>query len=180
MRRASAAASGGAGSNLSPFTWRASPTPTDPDHITILGGWDTLNITTFECAALARATHGRARMVTMNHRVRPAFLALWEAWEKADLFGLLQPIVWGGAYNPRYKRRVHGAPIDAPRELSPHASGHAFDICAQRYPLGRAIPAEDPMQHFAAVARCQGWKWGGDFKRRPDGMHFQHVSSPFQ
>lgn len=164
--------------SAAPFQWKSAPTPSDPDHVCILAGWDVLNITSFACEELSRWTKGYSRIVTMNHSVKDSFLALWNAWEKARVLSALQPASWGGAYNPRYKR---GVPHDqSPNHLSNHASGHAFDLCPQRYPLGQAVmSAADPMHALAAIAKPLGWNWGGDFVHRPDPMHFQSVLSPF-
>lgn len=159
-----------------PFKWKWSPSDTDNDRIVILEKWPILNITSFACEPLARWTKQRSRIVTLNHSVREDFLKLWERWEKEGLLELLDKPSWGGGWAPRYKR---GAPHDQnPKNLSNHASGHAFDICAPVYPLGKPVPAEDPMHDLAAVASEHGWKWGGKWAR-PDGMHYQHVKSPF-
>jgi hypothetical protein len=173
------------GKIVAPFKWTWAPSDTDQDRIRILGGWPQLNITSFACEPLARWTKNRSRIVTLNHSVKEPFLKLWEAWEKEDLLELLteslerkgQKPAWAGGWVPRYKR---GAAHDQnPRNLSTHASGHAFDICPTAYPLGKAVPPEDIMHALADVAKEHGWFWGGKFASRPDGMHFQHVSSPF-
>lgn len=151
----------------------------------ILAGWPLLNITSFACEPLARWTGKRSRIVTLNHSVKPSFLKLWERWENEGLLEDLTEALdarsmkptWGGGWVPRYKRGV--AHDMNPANLSTHSSGHAFDICAAAYPLGRPVKADDVMRDLAKVAKEQGWFWGGDFKSRPDGMHFQHVSSPF-
>lgn len=176
-----------------PFKWKHAPTPSDPDHIKILDSWDVLNIGSFACEELSAWTHGKSRIVTLNHSVKDSFLALWKAWTKEGVLELLkadysptftpsgQPKIvvhdgWAGAYNPRFKR---GVPHDQnPNHLSNHASGHAFDICSRRYPLGRAVDGPDLMHMLVPIAESHGWKWGGSFIR-PDGMHFQHVTSPF-
>lgn len=124
----------------------------------------------------------------MNHQCRESFLGLWAAWEKDGALERFKSdytpaptraIVhdgWAGAYNPRYKRGV--AHDQNPNHLSNHASGHAFDIAAQRYPLGREIPGPDLIHLLVPIAKSYGWRWGGEFTRR-DGMHFQHETSPF-
>jgi hypothetical protein len=58
--------------------------------------------------------------------------------------------------------------------LSCHSSGTAIDLNATKHPLGKAgtFPAEKvPM--LRALAKKYGLKWGGDFKSRPDDMHFE-------
>jgi len=72
---------------------------------------------------------------------------------------------WGYAY-----RMVRGNAT----KLSCHSSGTAIDLNATRHPLGKAgtFPAEKiPM--LRALAKKYGLKWGGDFKTRPDDMHFE-------
>ncbi len=130
----------------------------------------------------------------MNAGVRESFLKLWAAWEAQGVLEILkatysptftpagQPkqIVydgWAGAYNPRYKRGV--AHDQNPNHLSNHASGHAFDICSRRYPLGMKVAGPDPMHLLVPIAEAHGWRWGGNFKSRCDGMHWESVGSPF-
>lgn len=72
---------------------------------------------------------------------------------------------WGYAY-----RMVRGNPT----KLSCHSSGTAIDLNATKHPLGKydTFPAEKvPM--IRALAKKYGLKWGGDFKTRPDDMHFE-------
>lgn len=77
---------------------------------------------------------------------------------------------WGYAY-----RMVRGNPT----KLSCHSSGTAIDLNATKHPLGKydTFPAEKvPM--IRALAKKYGLKWGGDFKTRPDDMHFEVTLSP--
>ena len=89
----------------------------------------------------------------------------------AEFHELIEPIDegtfddWGYAY-----RMVRGNPT----KLSCHSSGTAIDLNATKHPLGKAgtFPAEKiPM--IRALAKKYGLKWGGDFKTRPDDMHFE-------
>jgi len=89
----------------------------------------------------------------------------------AEFHELIEPIDegtfddWGYAY-----RMVRGNPT----KLSCHSSGTAIDLNATKHPLGKAgtFPAEQiPM--IRALAKKYGLKWGGDFKTRPDDMHFE-------
>jgi len=77
---------------------------------------------------------------------------------------------WGYAY-----RMVRGDPT----KLSCHASGTAIDLNATKHPLGKYDTfdaAKVPM--IRALAKKYGLKWGGDFKTRPDDMHFEISISP--
>lgn len=169
-----------------PFKWKAAPTATDPDAIRILGDWALLNITSFACDQTEKWC--RRRIITLNHEVQADFLALWKAWEDQEL---LQPFVddmpsysrfitFNGGWVARYKRGLTLAQHDQQiRHLSNHASGHAFDVMAARYPRGRVVDGADPIHALAQAAEATGrWKWGGSFPTT-DPMHFQHVKSLF-
>jgi len=89
----------------------------------------------------------------------------------AEFHELIEPIdegtfdAWGYAF-----RMVRGSTD----RLSCHSSGTAIDLNATKHPLGKAgtFPAEKiPM--LRALAKKYGLKWGGDFKSRPDDMHFE-------
>ena len=89
----------------------------------------------------------------------------------AEFHELIEPIDegtfddWAYAY-----RMVRGNPT----KLSCHSSGTAIDLNATKHPLGKydTFPAEKiPM--IRALAKKYGLKWGGDFKSRPDDMHFE-------
>lgn len=103
-----------------------------------------------------------------------AYLALWfhDVVERLDLG---QWDEWGWAARP-----VRGS-----SDISNHASATAEDLNATRHPLG--VPT---LQTFtAAQARKIRRKlrflfglvrWGGDYSRRPDAMHFEIVGTPAQ
>ena len=77
---------------------------------------------------------------------------------------------WGYAY-----RMVRGDPT----KLSCHASGTAIDLNATKHPMGKYDTfdaAKVPM--IRALAKKYGLKWGGDFKTRPDAMHFEISIGP--
>jgi hypothetical protein len=63
--------------------------------------------------------------------------------------------------------------------LSNHASGTAVDLNATKHILGKigTFPTEKvPM--IRALAKKYGLFWGGDYKNRPDEMHFEINVSP--
>jgi hypothetical protein len=77
---------------------------------------------------------------------------------------------WGFAF-----RNVRGSTD----RLSNHASGTAIDLNATKHVLGKigTFPAEKvPM--IRALAKKYGLFWGGDYKNRPDEMHFEINVSP--
>ena len=93
-----------------------------------------------------------------------------------DFHELIEPINegklddWGYCF-----RNVRGSS----EKLSNHASGTAVDLNAIDHPLGKAgtFPNEKvPM--IRALAKKYGMIWGGDFRSRPDEMHFEIAVTP--
>jgi len=94
----------------------------------------------------------------------------------ADFHDLIEPIDdgklddWGYCF-----RNVRGSTD----KLSNHSSGTAVDLNATKHPLGKAgtFPSEKvPM--IRALAKKYGMIWGGDFRHRPDEMHFEIAVTP--
>ena len=94
----------------------------------------------------------------------------------AEFHELIEPIDEGTFDDWGYAFRMVRGSTD---RLSCHSSGTAIDLNATKHPLGKAgtFPVEKiPM--LRALAKKYGLKWGGDFKSRPDDMHFEvEVSS---
>ena len=89
----------------------------------------------------------------------------------SEFHELIEPIDEGTFDDWGYAFRMVRGSID---RLSCHSSGTAIDLNATKHPLGKAgtFPAEKiPM--LRALAKKYGLKWGGDFKSRPDDMHFE-------
>jgi len=89
----------------------------------------------------------------------------------AEFHTLIEPIDEGTYDDWGYAFRMVRGSTD---RLSCHSSGTAIDLNATKHPLGKAgtFPAEKiPM--LRALAKKYGLKWGGDFKSRPDDMHFE-------
>lgn len=94
----------------------------------------------------------------------------------AEFHELIEPIDEGTFDDWGYAFRMVRGSTD---RLSCHSSGTAIDLNATKHPLGKAgtFPAEKiPM--LRALAKKYGLKWGGDFKSRPDDMHFEVEVSP--
>jgi hypothetical protein len=89
----------------------------------------------------------------------------------ADFHQQVEPLVqtqgcWG--FQPRT--------IAGSQSLSNHASGTAVDLNAARHPMGRAGTFTAAQQgRIRALLETHGnrIRWGGDFKGRPDDMHFE-------
>ena len=94
----------------------------------------------------------------------------------SEFHELIEPIDEGTFDDWGYAFRMVRGSTD---RLSCHSSGTAIDLNATKHPLGKAgtFPAEKiPM--LRALAKKYGLKWGGDFKSRPDDMHFEVTITP--
>ncbi len=169
------------------FRFQHSPTPTDPEHVRILGGWPEANIRQVWVPQLRRN-------VSVNHLVAEPFLALWAEWERLGLLGGAEcpgvrhdgrglVLSFNGAWVPRMKRtkgtyeeRRLAAAARGVSGLSNHAWGTAFDLNAAWNGLGRepaALGTTGSVRELVPAAEALGWFWGGHFRSRPDGMHFE-------
>lgn len=96
-----------------------------------------------------------------------AHTALWyhERVERLDL-GVWDE--WGWAVRP-----IAGQTSG----YSNHASGTAMDLNATRHPLGVAAQRTFTADQLATIHRRLRWlrvlRWGGDYRTRPDAMHWE-------
>ena len=94
----------------------------------------------------------------------------------AEFHELIEPIDHGSLDDWGFNFRMVRGSTD---KLSNHSSGTAVDLNATKHPLGKAgtFPSEKvPM--IRAIAKKYGMMWGGDFRHRPDEMHFEITVSP--
>lgn len=148
------------------FTYISAPTPTNPEAIRITNDWAQKNIVEVEIPQLANVPFG-ATKIPWHHLAAAQLQALWKDWENA---GLLEYVwMWGGSWNPRFVR-------GSKTYLSNHAFGTAFDLNVTWNPLG-ATPAlvgqKGSVRKLVQLANANGFFWGGHFKGRQDGMHFE-------
>ena len=92
---------------------------------------------------------------------------LFAAWAAEGLIDRV--LSWAGSWVPRYVRGSRN-------RLSNHAYGSAFDINAPWNPMG-AEPAHvgerGSVRELVPIAHDHGFFWGGNYRGRPDGMHFE-------
>lgn len=62
--------------------------------------------------------------------------------------------------------------IRGSNRLSQHAYGNAIDINPAQNPMGPTLITDMP-KNISDMAAKYGLTWGGDWKRRPDAMHFE-------
>lgn len=117
---------------------------------------------------------GTDRRVSLRKGAPGELLVEWAAWfnKAIESVGKGQLDDWGFA-----ERTIRGSSTT----LSNHASGTAIDLNATKHPLGKKgtfTPGQmkrirDRLREFDGCIR-----WGGDYQRRKDEMHFEIVASP--
>ncbi len=149
------------------FQWRRAGTSAEPRAIQILGTWEADNLITVDIPQLAHI--GRPLQNTKARMHRKAALPmqkLWAAWEAASLLRLVK--TWDGLFNART--------IGMSGTVSNHAFGCAFDINAASNPWGGNIPTvgqPGSIRELVPLANQHGFFWGGHYKGKKDGMHFE-------
>jgi hypothetical protein len=150
------------------FQYESAPTSGNAEGIRILGGWVQENIVTATIPQLV-GVQGASRSGAVScHRLAAApLVTLWEAWQEAGLISLVK--TWAGSFAPRFIRGSRTT-------LSNHAFGTAFDINVAWNGLG-VVPAfvgkTGSVRKLVPIANNLGWYWGGHYRTRPDGMHFE-------
>lgn len=150
------------------YEFEAAPLPHDPDAVRVLGDWEQENIVWVNVPQLAGFKNAKRNGDIQFHRLAaPQLLRLWQAWADASLLPHVQ--TFEGSYVPRFVRGSRTV-------LSNHAFGSAFDVNRLWNKLG-AVPAlagrEGSVRELVAIANQNGFYWGGHFRNRLDGMHFE-------
>lgn len=154
------------------FGYTSAPMAGNPEAIRILDGWQSENIETVRVPDLAHAAGLPSGKVLLHRLAVEPFKALLSAWGDAGL--LPRVLTFDGAWAPRFIRGSRTV-------LSNHAWGTAFDINARWNPLGaRPTPVGSPgsVLGLVDIAHEYGWFWGGHFRTRADGMHFELARVP--
>jgi peptidoglycan hydrolase-like protein with peptidoglycan-binding domain len=150
------------------FSYVPSPTPDNPEAITINHSWVISNIISVQIPELSNIPGAPKNcIIPFNKLAAPQLSAMFQAWNDANLINRI--LSWDGSWAPRF---IRGSRTN----LSNHAWGTAFDINARWNRLG-AAPATAGMQgcvlELVDIANQHGFFWGGSFATRPDGMHFE-------
>jgi hypothetical protein len=138
------------------------------DDIRILGGWEGQNIQSVTLPQLQGVKGAPASgRVRFHKKVIEQTRQLFAAWEANGLHKLI--LTWEGRFVPRYVR-------GSDTTLSNHAWGTAFDVNYEWNKLG-ALPAlrgrRGSVRELVQLANEFGFYWGGHFRGRADGMHFE-------
>ena len=144
--------------------------PLSNGNIKILNRWDKHNLKRIYIPQLNKIGQiwGHDNGYILFHKKgEEQMRALWDAWEKE---GLLQYVTdWCCSYSPRFIRGRKD-------RLSNHAYGTAFDINIRANALGKIPPRvgeKGSVRLLVPLANKYGFFWGGHYRRRKDGMHFE-------
>ena len=150
------------------YEFESAPLAHDADAVRVLGNWEEENIVWVNVPQLAGFKNTKRNGDIQFHRLAAQQLVrLWQAWPDAGLLDRIRS--FDGSYVPRFVRGSRSL-------LSNHAFGSAFDINAKWNKLA-AVPAllgeEGCVRELVGIANQQGFYWGGHFRHRLDGMHFE-------
>lgn len=136
--------------------------------ITIKGNWTRENITSTIIPVLKNIPGGPSDgKVWFHKKAVPQLESLFHAWEREGLLDLLK--TWGGSFYPRL---VKGES----RSISNHSFGTAFDINVAWNGLNVIPPIVGKLgsvRKLVPLANQHGFFWGGHYRDRLDGMHFE-------
>jgi hypothetical protein len=137
-------------------------------NIKIKGNWQKDNIKYVEIPQLKNVEGAPENCMIAFHKVAiPQLKLLFIEWEKAGLMHLVKS--WHGSFVPRLVR-------GSTNRLSNHAFGTAFDINYKWNRLGiipSTVGQEGSVRELVPLANEMGFFWGGHYKQRKDGMHFE-------
>ena len=148
------------------FLYDPDPVAGNAENIKIRGTWKEENIITVTVPQIAKVIKGASGKAQIHRNASKQFLALWAAWEKAGL--LTHVISYGGTFCARFQR--------GSKKLSNHSWGAAFDINMDQNKLGETpapVGAKGSLRELVPLANQHGFYWGGHYKNRKDGMHFE-------
>jgi hypothetical protein len=106
--------------------------------------------------------------VQCNRAIFPQLRGALHEIEADGLSSLIDRSQYGGCWVPRFVNR------NPKQEISHHSWGVAIDLNVADNPFGRT-PHMNP--RVVAAFEHWGFTWGGRWLR-PDGMHFEFISSP--
>lgn len=140
--------------------------------INILGSWVRENITQVTIPQLCGVENPYSRRafsggVYFHRHAVPQLRAFFDALQREGLHRLV--LTWGGSFVPRMVR-------GSATRLSNHAFGSAFDINMQWNGLGatpKLAGERGSVRQLVSLANEHGFFWGGHYRSRKDGMHFE-------
>ncbi len=137
-------------------------------EIEILGDWVKKNIVRVKIPQLI-GVEGAPKTGNIRFHKNGAkqLKAMFNEFEQQGLDKLI--ISWAGSFYPRFIRGSR-------RSLSNHSWGTAFDINAPENWLGQKparVGTKGSLLKLVPIANAYGFYWGGHYRNRLDGMHFE-------
>lgn len=152
-----------------PIQFVPSPVKGNPEKITITNHWEKESLIWVTVPELVGIPGGGNGKIQFHKKAAEQFVALWKAWREAGLLSHIK--TFDGAWVARFIRGKAAEQI-----LSNHAFGTAFDINCKWNPFGgKPAPSGQAGCVYALIplANKFGFYWGGHFKNKKDGMHFE-------
>ncbi len=146
---------------------KPAPTASNPERIIITNGFEANIVTRVVPQIVGKDGAPASGKLSMHRLIANQLVGLWAAWERLGLAGLVTG--FGGQWVPRYVR-------GSTTTLSNHAWGTAFDVNVSANYLWHlpAFPGENgSLFKLVPVAQDYGFGWGGHYRGRLDGMHFE-------
>ncbi len=143
---------------------------TEKGAVRITNGWDKENIIVINIPQLNKLGQRWGHKngdIKFHKKGAQQMINMWAAWEKEGLLHLVTD--WSGSYYPRFIRGNR-------TRLSNHSYGTAFDINVRSNGLGKIPPAKGKpgsVRELVPIANDFGFFWGGHYRNRKDGMHFE-------
>ncbi|MFT3924566.1 MAG: M15 family metallopeptidase [Myxococcales bacterium] len=149
------------------FQFVPAPVAESKEAIRILGSWVQDNIQRVEIPQLARFPNSHGGSIQLHRLAVEPFRQFFDAVHRAGL--LSKVLSFNGSWVPRFIR-------GSTTELSNHAYGTAIDLNLAWNKLGHVPPLkgeEGSLRELVPIANEFGIYWGGHFRGRVDGMHFE-------
>lgn len=149
-------------------------TKPNEDYITITNNFVKDNIIKITIPQLAKIQNPHGISLSCHRLAAPNILGLWQEWENLGLLSRI--ITFNGLFNARFVRGSRTT-------LSPHAYAAAFDINTQWNGLKKKPPGvgeKGSVRELVPSALRWGFNWGGFWKSKYDGMHFEVIEPKSQ
>ena len=117
---------------------------------------------TYDSRPISRITVHRKCAESLSRVLHAIWVASGHSQAVLDRWGVS---IFGGSFNYRLMRGYN--------QLSMHAYGCAIDIDPARNGLGDTTPHLANCPQVVNAFLQEGWEWGGHWRTRKDGMHFQ-------
>jgi peptidoglycan hydrolase-like protein with peptidoglycan-binding domain len=150
------------------FSYTPNPIPGNPENIRMDPVWCRENIRQVSIPQLMGIKGAPKSGIIQFHKLGSENIKKF--FQSVEDNNLLEKIIsWDGSFVPRFIR-------GSSTYLSNHSWATAFDINARWNPLGSSGAkrgSTGSVHEILEIAEENGFYWGGNFRGRPDPMHFE-------